>query len=38
LQLDEARASGLGEYRRLAYEVERGDSFVNRILAVWRRF
>jgi len=37
LQLDEADASGLGEYRRLAYEVERADSIVNRILAVWRR-
>jgi 16S rRNA (guanine527-N7)-methyltransferase len=37
LQLDEAGASGLGEYRRLAYEVERGDSSANRILAVWRR-
>jgi 16S rRNA (guanine527-N7)-methyltransferase len=37
LQLEEAGASGLGEYRRLAYKVERGDSIVNRILAVWRR-
>lgn len=37
LQLEEAGASGLGEYRRLVYEVERGDSIVNRILAVWRR-
>ena len=37
LQLEEAGASGLGEYRRIAYEVERGDSIVNRILAVWRR-
>jgi 16S rRNA (guanine527-N7)-methyltransferase len=37
LQLEEAGASGLGEYRRLAYKVERGDSTVNRILAVWRR-
>jgi 16S rRNA (guanine527-N7)-methyltransferase len=37
LQLEEARASGLGEYRRLAYEVARRDSIVNRILAVWRR-
>ena len=37
LRLEEAGASGLGEYRRLAYEVERGDSSVNRILAVWRR-
>jgi 16S rRNA (guanine527-N7)-methyltransferase len=37
LQLEEAGASGLSEYRRLAYEVERGDSIVNRILAVWRR-
>jgi 16S rRNA (guanine527-N7)-methyltransferase len=37
LQLEEAGASGLGEYQRLAYEVERGDSIANRILAVWRR-
>jgi 16S rRNA (guanine527-N7)-methyltransferase len=37
LQLEEAGASGLCEYQRLAYEVERGDSSVNRILAVWRR-
>jgi 16S rRNA (guanine527-N7)-methyltransferase len=37
LRLEEAGASGLCEYRRLAYEVERGDSIVNRILAVWRR-
>jgi 16S rRNA (guanine527-N7)-methyltransferase len=37
LRFEEAGASGLGEYRRLAYEVERGDSIVNRILAVWRR-
>jgi 16S rRNA (guanine527-N7)-methyltransferase len=37
LQLEEAGASRLGEYRRLAYEVERGDSTMNRILAVWRR-
>jgi 16S rRNA (guanine527-N7)-methyltransferase len=37
LQLEKAGASGLGEYQRLAYEVERGDSIVNRILAVWRR-
>ena len=36
-QLEEAGASGLGEYRRIAYEVERGDSIVKRILAVWRR-
>lgn len=36
LQLEAAGASGLGEYRRLAYKVERGDSTVNRILAVWR--
>jgi len=37
LQLEEAAASGLDDYRRLAYEVERGDSIVNHILAVWRR-
>jgi len=37
LRLEEAGASGLGECRRLAYEVERGVSIVNRILAVWRR-
>ena len=37
LRLEEAGASGLCEYRRLAYEVERRDSIVNRILAVWRR-
>ena len=36
-RLEEAGASGLGECRRLAYEVERRDSIVNRILAVWRR-
>src|SRR5260370_19130736 len=37
LRLEEAGASGLCEYRRLSYEVERGHSIVNRIVAVWRR-
>lgn len=37
LRLEETGARGLCECRRLAYEVERRDSIVNRILAVWRR-
>ncbi|MGH7932981.1 MAG: 16S rRNA (guanine(527)-N(7))-methyltransferase RsmG [Candidatus Binataceae bacterium] len=37
LDLDDARASGLGDCERLEYNVPRGAGGVERILAIWRK-
>lgn len=37
LSLDSARESGLTGYTRIPYEVRRGDSTVERVLAIWHR-
>ncbi len=37
LKLDAARTCGLSNYTRIAFQVRRGGSTVNRVLALWRK-